>query len=134
MWLSTRTRPDICNAEKQWLDTALRLTCTLEGGTWYANICEKDEFVWDCYSERLGRGAKSAGVCGRRLRAYGGGQEVCIEGALVMCAGAFVSWCPRTHKCVTISARKGEYVTLADIVNEVLFGGGLGVFCHLVLR
>lgn len=43
-----------------------------------------------------------------------------VSGGLVMCGGACVSLFSRTKKCVTPSTTEAEYVTLVDVVKEVL--------------
>ncbi|CAB1117620.1 unnamed protein product [Ectocarpus sp. CCAP 1310/34] len=44
-----------------------------------------------------------------------------VSGGLVICAGGCISWFSRTQECVTLSTTKAEYVSLVDVMKEVLF-------------
>ncbi|CAB1101054.1 unnamed protein product [Ectocarpus sp. CCAP 1310/34] len=44
-----------------------------------------------------------------------------VSGGLVMCGGGCISWFSRTQKCVALSTTEAEYVSLADVMKEVLF-------------
>ncbi|CAB1097724.1 unnamed protein product [Ectocarpus sp. CCAP 1310/34] len=44
-----------------------------------------------------------------------------VSGGLVMCGGGCIPWFSRTQKCVTLSTTEAEYVSLADVMKDVLF-------------
>ncbi|CAB1100747.1 unnamed protein product [Ectocarpus sp. CCAP 1310/34] len=121
MWLATQTRPDIANAVRA-----------------VARYCASPkEIHWRAGLGILGYVVRTSdlGITFRRGSVAGLSMEVFVDadyaskaadrrsvsGGLVMCGGGCISWFSRTQKCVTLSTTEAEYVSLADVMKEVLF-------------
>ncbi|CAB1102594.1 unnamed protein product [Ectocarpus sp. CCAP 1310/34] len=103
MWLATQTKPDIANAVLVFLRYVERtsdLGITFRRGS-------VAELSMEVFAD-----ADYASKAADRWSVLGG---------LVMCVWGCISWFSRRQKCVTLSTTEAEYVSLEDVIKEVMF-------------
>ena len=128
MWIAMQTRVDIANAVRA-----------------VARYCASPKQIhWDAAIEILAYARKTSDFGISFQRGSVGGVSILsfadadyaskaadlrsVSGGVLMCAGGPVFWFSRTQKCVTLSTTEAEYVALADMVKEVLYGKGVWRF------
>ncbi|CAB1097067.1 unnamed protein product [Ectocarpus sp. CCAP 1310/34] len=100
MWLANQPRPNILNAVRAVARFTVDFGITYQRGT--EGGVSLELFVDSDYSSN---------ATDRRS----------VSGAVVMCAGACVSFLSRTQKSVTISSTEAEYVAMGDGFKEAIF-------------
>ncbi|CAB1117636.1 unnamed protein product [Ectocarpus sp. CCAP 1310/34] len=121
MWLATQTRPDIANAVR----AVARYCASPKEIHWRAGLGILGYVV---RTSDLGISFRRGSVAGLSMEVFADADYASkaadrrsVSGGLVMCGGGCSSWFSRTQKCVTLSRTVAEYVSLADVMKEVLF-------------
>lgn len=121
MWLANQTRPDILNAVR----AVARYTHAPKSLHWRAAM---HIAMYIRFTSTLGITFQRGSRGGIDLRLYVDSDYAnratdrrSVSGAVVMCAGACVSFLSRTQKSVTLSSTEAEYVAMADGLKEAIF-------------
>ncbi|CAB1101212.1 unnamed protein product [Ectocarpus sp. CCAP 1310/34] len=121
MWLATQTRPDIANAVR----AVARYCASPKEIHWRAGLGILGYVV---RTSDLGIAFRRGSVAGLSMEVFADADYTSkaadrrsVSGGLLMCVGGCISWFSRTQKCVTLSTTEAEYVSLADVMKEVLF-------------
>ena len=121
MWVANQTRPDILNAVR----TMARYSHAPKVVHWQAAL----------HVLMYVRFTSGYSITFQRGTARGVGFEMYVDsdyaskatdrkpvsGGVVMCAGGYVPFFPRTQKSVTLSSTEAEYVAMAEGLKETIF-------------
>ncbi|CAB1113540.1 unnamed protein product [Ectocarpus sp. CCAP 1310/34] len=120
MWLARQTRPDIANEVR----AVARYCVSPKEIHWRAGLGILGYVVW---TSGLGITFRRGSVAGLSMEVFADADYASkaadrrsVPGGLVMCGEGCISWFSRTQKCVTLSRTETEYVSLADVMKEVL--------------